>query len=169
MLRSLVGSEMCIRDSTMVEWGLIANWIANPWFTALAVILIVLIGLSRIYLGVHFPTDVLAGWALAGLILLLHIRYAERIATRLASLALGVQIAAAAAVSLLFVLVYALVLQDRYLVGVAGLFFGAGSGIALCRRYLLSLIHISEPTRLLSISYAVFCLKKKKPHRILHC
>src|SRR5678816_3307591 len=29
-------------------------------------------------------------------------------------------------------------------------------------RTLLSLIHISEPTRLLSISYAVFCLKKKK-------
>eukprot|EP00658_Telonema_sp_P-2_P071819 TRINITY_DN61025_c0_g1_i1.p1 TRINITY_DN61025_c0_g1~~TRINITY_DN61025_c0_g1_i1.p1 ORF type:complete len:281 (+),score=59.18 TRINITY_DN61025_c0_g1_i1:144-986(+) len=29
----------------------------------------------------------------------------------------------------------------------------------------LSLIHISEPTRLLSISYAVFCLKKKK-HKI---
>ena len=31
----------------------------------------------------------------------------------------------------------------------------------------LSLIHISEPTRLLSISYAVFCLKKKnntQPH-----
>src|SRR5674536_364833 len=30
------------------------------------------------------------------------------------------------------------------------------------RIYDLSLIHISEPTRLLSISYAVFCLKKKK-------
>ena len=31
----------------------------------------------------------------------------------------------------------------------------------------LSLIHISEPTRLLSISYAVFCLKKKNktPHK----
>src|SRR5678815_2947307 len=28
--------------------------------------------------------------------------------------------------------------------------------------HVLSLIHISEPTRLLSISYAVFCLKKKK-------
>eukprot|EP00658_Telonema_sp_P-2_P027248 TRINITY_DN21077_c0_g1_i1.p1 TRINITY_DN21077_c0_g1~~TRINITY_DN21077_c0_g1_i1.p1 ORF type:complete len:704 (-),score=141.90 TRINITY_DN21077_c0_g1_i1:112-2223(-) len=28
--------------------------------------------------------------------------------------------------------------------------------------FTLSLIHISEPTRLLSISYAVFCLKKKK-------
>mgnify|MGYP007068781883 CR=1 FL=1 len=28
----------------------------------------------------------------------------------------------------------------------------------------LSLIHIYEPTRLLSISYAVFCLKKKKTY-----
>src|SRR5674536_374926 len=31
-----------------------------------------------------------------------------------------------------------------------------------CEPANLSLIHISEPTRLLSISYAVFCLKKKK-------
>eukprot|EP01016_Furgasonia_blochmanni_P054212 TRINITY_DN8900_c0_g1_i2.p1 TRINITY_DN8900_c0_g1~~TRINITY_DN8900_c0_g1_i2.p1 ORF type:complete len:109 (+),score=9.46 TRINITY_DN8900_c0_g1_i2:80-406(+) len=30
----------------------------------------------------------------------------------------------------------------------------------------LSLIHISEPTRLGMISYAVFCLKKKKDSRI---
>eukprot|EP00658_Telonema_sp_P-2_P073487 TRINITY_DN6256_c0_g1_i3.p1 TRINITY_DN6256_c0_g1~~TRINITY_DN6256_c0_g1_i3.p1 ORF type:complete len:137 (-),score=33.04 TRINITY_DN6256_c0_g1_i3:77-487(-) len=30
----------------------------------------------------------------------------------------------------------------------------------------LSLIHISEPTRLLSISYAVFCLKKKKKNNL---
>ena len=29
-------------------------------------------------------------------------------------------------------------------------------------RYFLSLIHISEPTRQAEISYAVFCLKKKK-------
>ena len=29
----------------------------------------------------------------------------------------------------------------------------------------LSLIHISEPTRLLSNSYAVFCLKKKKQNK----
>ena len=28
----------------------------------------------------------------------------------------------------------------------------------------LSLIHISEPTRRTPISYAVFCLKKKKTH-----
>eukprot|EP00658_Telonema_sp_P-2_P043991 TRINITY_DN3186_c0_g1_i2.p1 TRINITY_DN3186_c0_g1~~TRINITY_DN3186_c0_g1_i2.p1 ORF type:complete len:327 (+),score=111.88 TRINITY_DN3186_c0_g1_i2:156-1136(+) len=35
-------------------------------------------------------------------------------------------------------------------------------GFSVGMVYTLSLIHISEPTRLLSISYAVFCLKKKK-------
>ena len=32
----------------------------------------------------------------------------------------------------------------------------------------LSLIHISEPTRLLSLSYAVFCLKKKHQTPNIH-
>eukprot|EP00658_Telonema_sp_P-2_P012011 TRINITY_DN14585_c0_g1_i12.p1 TRINITY_DN14585_c0_g1~~TRINITY_DN14585_c0_g1_i12.p1 ORF type:complete len:111 (+),score=12.95 TRINITY_DN14585_c0_g1_i12:453-785(+) len=35
-------------------------------------------------------------------------------------------------------------------------------GVGVGNVQYLSLIHISEPTRLLSISYAVFCLKKKK-------
>ena len=33
----------------------------------------------------------------------------------------------------------------------------------------LSLIHISEPTRRTPISYAVFCLKKKKKKHEHHC
>lgn len=32
------------------------------YFHTLGVVLILLIGLSRIYLGVHYPTDILAGW-----------------------------------------------------------------------------------------------------------
>ena len=37
------------------------------YFLAVALILTGLVGCSRVYMGVHYPTDVLAGWT-AGLV-----------------------------------------------------------------------------------------------------
>src|SRR5690625_1556032 len=38
-------------------WGVAAVFLRLEWFTVLAVVLVVLIGESRLYLGVHMPLD----------------------------------------------------------------------------------------------------------------
>lgn len=55
-------------------WGMLAAQLRRRWVTWTAIIIIFLIGLSRIYLGVHFTSDVLAGWILGGLLLFVFLR-----------------------------------------------------------------------------------------------
>lgn len=55
-------------------WGLLATAVRARWVKVIAILLILLIGISRIYLGMHFATDVLAGWLIGLLVLWLYLR-----------------------------------------------------------------------------------------------
>ncbi len=62
----------------MVAYGILAVLVSRsrlprPWRTAIVIglgALVALIGISRVWLGVHFPTDVIAGWVAGGVIVL---------------------------------------------------------------------------------------------------
>lgn len=57
--------------NSVIIYGGLYSLVRNRILRALTVILPVLVGLSRVALGVHYPTDVLAGWGLGILILFL--------------------------------------------------------------------------------------------------
>ena len=61
--------------SALLFWGLLLRgcWPANPWRgTSLALLLAALTGLARVWLGVHFLSDVAAGLLLGALMLTIH-------------------------------------------------------------------------------------------------
>lgn len=60
-------------QSAVVVWGRIAHNLKKVWFWILASILILGIGISRIYLGVHFTSDVVVGWAIGIIFLIIFV------------------------------------------------------------------------------------------------
>ena len=52
-------------------YGSAALCLKKKWMTVLAFLLPLLVGISRVVVGAHFPTDVLVGWALGALVIFL--------------------------------------------------------------------------------------------------
>jgi undecaprenyl-diphosphatase len=57
-------------QNTVVLWAWLANQFRNKLLWILTGFLIIAVPLSRIYLGVHFPTDIIGGYVLGILLLL---------------------------------------------------------------------------------------------------
>jgi membrane-associated phospholipid phosphatase len=75
-------------------WGMLAASIRKGWGWLIAILIILLIGISRIYLGVHFPHDVILGWLIGALLLWLVLHFWKPVTAWLKKMSLGQQILA---------------------------------------------------------------------------
>ncbi len=130
-------------------WGYLATAFKRRWLTILAIGLIILIPLSRIYLGVHYPTDVAGGYVIGGLFLLGCIYFMEPAQAWLSKKGLGWQIGLTVLVTLLLLLVFPT--YDDNGITEAALIFSGGIGVALERRYVRFSIKGSPTSQLLRL------------------
>ncbi len=82
-------------------WGMLAAYAKRPWAWAAAIFMMLMVGLSRLYLGVHFPHDVLLGWLIGALVLWAFLRWSDALAAWVKTKSLGMQVGLAFALSML--------------------------------------------------------------------
>jgi membrane-associated phospholipid phosphatase len=116
-------------QNAVVTWGFLAARSPAQWFRALMFVVVLAIGFSRIYLGVHFPHDVLGGWFLGAVLLAAFIALAPRVEAWLATLAYPARMAVAGAVTLLLVLLF----HEGEALAAMSTLFGLSVGVPLER------------------------------------
>jgi membrane-associated phospholipid phosphatase len=119
-------------QQSLVVWGSISLWLRNRAFTYFTVFFILLIAFSRIYLGVHFPTDIIGGWILGALILFIIWPLFDSIESFLKQFSPVILAAAAVAVPALL----SLILASKSSVMSMGALSGFCVGIMLEKKYI---------------------------------
>ncbi|MCL2879368.1 MAG: phosphatase PAP2 family protein [Treponema sp.] len=66
-------------QNALVMWIIIASWVRKKWAYAGAAIICLAVSFSRVYLGVHFPTDILGGWIAGGIVLCVYFLFNGKI------------------------------------------------------------------------------------------
>ncbi|MFA6507010.1 MAG: phosphatase PAP2 family protein [Treponemataceae bacterium] len=112
-------------QNSVVFWGIVGPWFRAPHGILAAILLPLLIGFTRLYLGVHFPTDILAGWILGALVLGVYYAFGALIEALLAG--------ANRQVKLLLLAAIVFIMNGLYPsdVSIGGVFLGMGVGYLL--------------------------------------
>lgn len=79
LIESSFGIPSGHSQSAAAVWGGLASYYKRPWLWVTTILIIFCIGLSRLYLGVHFPQDVLSGWLFGFIILVAYMGLEKRV------------------------------------------------------------------------------------------
>ncbi len=120
-------------QSAVVVWGYLACRFKKMPLWLLAGFLVLAIPLSRIYLGAHFPTDLLGGYAIGAVVLLLSLRLDTRVAAWFTEKRLGLQLGLSTGLPVLLLLF--IPFDNHGLLTAVGAFMGVATGIVLERRW----------------------------------
>ena len=117
----------------LVVWGYLAARIRSPWAWVGAGLLVVAISLSRLYLGVHFPVDIVGGYLLGAALLIVMAWLGPGTEAWVVRQRSTVQVAIALAVPGILILLAPA--WDRSCISAGAAWMGAGTGMALERRW----------------------------------
>jgi len=121
-------------QGAVVVWGYLMHGFRRPWLWVVGTVMMVFIPLSRLYLGVHFPTDLLGGYVIGAVLLLLYLWLEPPIEKWLVRRSVLWQLGAAIGAPLFLILAF--VARETYILGPAGTLMGLGIGIVLERNWL---------------------------------
>lgn len=86
--------------NTISIWGLIAAQFKKKALAWVCAAIILLVGFSRLVLGMHFMSDVVMGWILGGVLLLLFLNFEPMVTKKIKEMTLAQQLGLAIATSL---------------------------------------------------------------------
>jgi membrane-associated phospholipid phosphatase len=121
-------------QSAVVLWGYLASQVRHRMLWILAGFLMIGIPVSRLYLGVHFPTDLLGGYILGALLLMLFLKLALKVEAWLVQKEFIWQIGLAIALPILLIFVNPK--GSIYSLSAGSTLLGFAPGIILERRWI---------------------------------
>ena len=101
-------------QGTMVNWGYLAYRLRSTILWVVTILVILGVGLSRIVLGVHFPQDVIGGWLIGLVVLVVYIWAEQPVARWVAAQKRSVQVVLAIGVPVLLIFLHPADLEDLY-------------------------------------------------------
>ena len=142
-------------SDSLAVGGYLAYRVKKTWFWIVTVVVLFFIGLSRLFLGAHFPHDVLFGWLIGAIVLWGFIKSADRASAWAKSQTLSMQIVIGFLISIAIILIGVL---SRFLISgtvdpaswssyatearsishfftLSGALFGSITGYVLMRQY----------------------------------